>query len=216
MLCRRGSLGERMNKNQKIVLAVVAIAIVLMLAFPPFYAETETRTFNEGYSFILDPPTRHSNVNIGLLLVQWVGVLILGGLAWILTGYTRTLFVENIIKEIKSKEPTPKAEQMPNYQAIKKLIKTTKSFAKTPLVYVYLLLATPIGEEIGIAMNPNSPEQAAKYVFLSVFVCGIVAAFVGYFISLGIDVAIEGIRGRVFFKICAGSIIFTLAITSIS
>jgi uncharacterized RDD family membrane protein YckC len=79
-----------MNKNQKIVLAVVAIAIVLMLAFPPFYAETETRTFNKGYSFILDPPTRHSNVNIGLLFVQWIGVLIIGGLVWLLVKDTAT------------------------------------------------------------------------------------------------------------------------------
>ena len=78
-----------MNKNQKIVLTVVAIVIILMLAFPPFYAETETMTFNMGYSFILDPP-RASMVNTGLLLTQWFGVLLLGGLAWLLVKDTAT------------------------------------------------------------------------------------------------------------------------------
>jgi uncharacterized RDD family membrane protein YckC len=78
-----------MNKIQKIVLTVVAIVIILMLTFPPFCTETQKRTFNMGYSFILDPP-RASMVNTGLLLVQWIGVLLLGGLAWLLVKDTAT------------------------------------------------------------------------------------------------------------------------------
>lgn len=72
-----------MNKNQKTVL-VSAIAIAtLMLFFPPFQSVYETGTFNAGYGFLLAPPKNgYAIVNLGLLLMQWVIVALIGGITF--------------------------------------------------------------------------------------------------------------------------------------
>ena len=83
-----------MNKTQRIILIIVTIVIFLMLLFPPFLVTGPLGiTYNWGYSFILYPPsykvpnvnnTYYSIMDIKRLLVQWVGVLIIGGILWIL------------------------------------------------------------------------------------------------------------------------------------
>lgn len=59
------------NKNQNYVLFACAVVIALMLLFPPRYYG--------GYGFLFDP-RRASWVNTGMLLTQWVGVAIIGGI----------------------------------------------------------------------------------------------------------------------------------------
>ena len=79
-----------MNKYQKITLFVVATVIFLMLLFPPFHMEIRSMTNNMGYGFILDPPKRgslFSTVNAGMLLTQWVAVLLIGGLAFVFSKH---------------------------------------------------------------------------------------------------------------------------------
>ena len=79
-----------MNAKQKIILLITAAVILLMFAFPPFHVvHPQVGERNMGYGFILNPPEFYSTgigatVNSGMLLVQWVGVLILGGLAFFL------------------------------------------------------------------------------------------------------------------------------------
>ncbi len=79
-----------MNKKQKIILTAAAIVIISTLMFPPFHLKTQSRVYNHGYNFILNPPTAASTVNTGTLLTQWVGVLLLTGLAWFLAKNTAT------------------------------------------------------------------------------------------------------------------------------
>ena len=75
-----------MNKKQKWVLIAVALVILVMLLFPPFSYHPAARVqFNNGYHFILNPPSIHNNgffdcVNVPLMLAQWVGVLIIGAI----------------------------------------------------------------------------------------------------------------------------------------
>lgn len=74
-----------MNRNQQVAIAVGASVILLMLIFPPFHVQIRDTTFNMGYAFIFDPPKRGyitASVNVGMLLVQWVGTLLLTGLAF--------------------------------------------------------------------------------------------------------------------------------------
>lgn len=53
-----------------------------MLIFPPFlFSAREGGTFNAGYGFLLTPPNKITFVNLGLLLMQWVVVGLIGGLA---------------------------------------------------------------------------------------------------------------------------------------
>lgn len=68
-------------------MAVLAI-VAAMFVYPPFQIIANNGTaFNMGYGWILDSPKRGSiiaNVNVPMLLIQWVGVLIVGGIAFFL------------------------------------------------------------------------------------------------------------------------------------
>lgn len=71
-----------MNKKQKNALLLTAAVIFLMFLFPPFHIGYEGGSINKGYSFIFSPSDERATVNIGMLLMQWLGVLILGGIAF--------------------------------------------------------------------------------------------------------------------------------------
>jgi hypothetical protein len=77
-----------MNTNQKRILIAVIAIIAGMLLYPPFHVVANNGTvFNMGYAWITDPPKRGyvaATVNVGMLLIQWVGVLLVGGLAFFL------------------------------------------------------------------------------------------------------------------------------------
>ena len=68
-----------MNEKQKHVLIAVAAIIALMLLYPPFQMFTGTRIHRTGYDWLFDLPQR-AVVDIGTLGLQWVGVLIVGGI----------------------------------------------------------------------------------------------------------------------------------------
>lgn len=71
-----------MSDNQKRVMYAAIILIVLTLLFPPF-----TRVFPNGvarhigYRFITNPPV-YGTINAILLLIQWIGILLVSGLAF--------------------------------------------------------------------------------------------------------------------------------------
>lgn len=77
-----------MNTNQKRIITAVIVIIVGMLLYPPFQVIAKNGiVFNMGYDWIFDPPKRRyigANVNVSMLLIQWVGVLVVGGLAFFL------------------------------------------------------------------------------------------------------------------------------------
>lgn len=69
-----------MNKTQKGICLVVIGIIVAMFLFPPMQIHLEGGWHNVGYHFLLD--SRKPTVNVALLLAQWVGVLIVGAIAY--------------------------------------------------------------------------------------------------------------------------------------
>ena len=72
-----------MNEKQRQLLIGVAIVIIGMLLFPPFYATGGGGvTINYGYAFIFSPPNTISIVNIGLLFIQWLFVVAVGVIGW--------------------------------------------------------------------------------------------------------------------------------------
>jgi len=77
-----------MNKKQKQILIAVISMVAIMLLFPPFHVVwSNGMIYNVGYSLIFEPPKKGSVgaiVNVSMLLIQWVGVLIVGGLAFFL------------------------------------------------------------------------------------------------------------------------------------
>jgi hypothetical protein len=72
-----------MNSRQRRVLRIAAAVIVAMLLFPPFHYVGRAGTFNEGYGFLLASP-HGATVDIGMLLVQWVAVVLVSGILWFL------------------------------------------------------------------------------------------------------------------------------------
>jgi len=77
-----------MTNNQKWVLAALIFVIFAMLIYPPFHViGKDGVVINMGYGWLFDPPRRRfvdANVNVSMLLIQWVGALIIGGLAFFL------------------------------------------------------------------------------------------------------------------------------------
>lgn len=73
-----------MNENQKKILIAVAAFVIGMLLYPPCYTATGSGRRFSGYSWIFDRPIYCETVDVVLLVVQWLGVLIVGGIAFVL------------------------------------------------------------------------------------------------------------------------------------
>ncbi len=80
-----------MNANRRALVIVVIVVLVAAFAYPPFqYGGSSGRAFNAGYGWIFDPPVhgRAASVNIPMLIAEWVAVLLIGGLVWMVLGDT--------------------------------------------------------------------------------------------------------------------------------
>jgi hypothetical protein len=71
-----------MKKRQRLILLVSACVLILMLLFPPFECQDSGTIYNEGYSFILNPPKNSrlsiASVNSRLLFIQSIVVILAG------------------------------------------------------------------------------------------------------------------------------------------
>lgn len=79
-----------MNISQQRIIKVMIAIILLMLLFPPFQIEMANVKYNMGYEWLFTPPVRgwqrvEATVNVAMLLVQWISVLLVGGLGLYLT-----------------------------------------------------------------------------------------------------------------------------------
>jgi len=74
------------NEKQKKVLITIAVVVMAMLIYPPYIEQlggaTSTAT-TSGYAFIFELPFR-ATIHAPTLLIQWVGVLIVGGIAFLM------------------------------------------------------------------------------------------------------------------------------------
>jgi len=73
-----------MNDKQKKVLIAVAVIVLAMLLYPPYIQQiggANSIATTSGYAFIFELPFR-STIHIATLLIQWVGILIVGGIAF--------------------------------------------------------------------------------------------------------------------------------------
>jgi len=72
-----------MNDKQRKVLIVVAVLILGMMIYPPIVAPRPPNFFVYDYSLIFDLPLLYT-VNPVTLLLQWLGVSIVGALAFLI------------------------------------------------------------------------------------------------------------------------------------
>ncbi len=84
-----------MNKKQQYVLYACAAVVVLMLLFPPFHIVVSrsfsvsdagggsySGSYSSGYAFLFSGPgdDGQSVVDVSTLLVQWLGVILVGAI----------------------------------------------------------------------------------------------------------------------------------------
>jgi hypothetical protein len=96
-----------MNHTQKNILVAVIVTILLMLAFPPFQiAARNGIVYNKGYHWIFSPPFNgRATVNVLMLIAQWIGVLLIGGLAFYLSKNSKkktSKYVSDAVNELSN------------------------------------------------------------------------------------------------------------------
>lgn len=69
-----------MNESQRKILIGVAVIVGLMLLYPPY----QIGQWEGAYSWIFKSPSSYSRLNVGQLLTQWLGVAIVGAIAFFL------------------------------------------------------------------------------------------------------------------------------------
>ena len=57
-----------------------------MIIFPPFHLTPASgEDFNYGYPLLFDPPEDGlALVNVPMVLLEWLGIMILSGIAWLM------------------------------------------------------------------------------------------------------------------------------------
>jgi hypothetical protein len=76
------------GSSERLLLIAITAILIIMLAYPPFQLIVYNGAIiNMGYGWIFDPPNRGAlvaSVNLAMLLVQWIGVLLVGGIVYFL------------------------------------------------------------------------------------------------------------------------------------
>ena len=78
-----------MNETQRKVLIGIGVVVLAMLIYPPYRVYGlggggwSDVVIQSGYAFLFELPNR-ATVDVTTLLVQWVGVLIVGAIAFFL------------------------------------------------------------------------------------------------------------------------------------
>lgn len=134
-----------MNTNQKRILAVMMVAVAGMLVYPPFHLiAKDGRILNMGYGWIFAPPEFgyfEPTVDVSMLLMQWVGVLVTGGIA-VLLAKTST--------SVSQPSDVPNQPSEGRQEIQERLGDDTVGFQEQPSVWVYaihfiaLALAVPL------------------------------------------------------------------------
>lgn len=76
-----------MNVNEKQRRVLIAIAVVLagMLLYPPFHKiHSSGRINGMGHYWLFDNVPYGASVDVAVLFTQWLGVLIIGGIAFLI------------------------------------------------------------------------------------------------------------------------------------
>jgi hypothetical protein len=74
-----------MNNKQK-VLCIAGIVVILgMSIYPPYLWHGQAGIMrSQGYSWIFSPPTEGAMIDTAMLITQWIGVLIIGAITFLL------------------------------------------------------------------------------------------------------------------------------------
>ena len=72
-----------MNETQRKILIGVGAVVLIMLIYPPYVRRSASsgNVVESGYAFLFDLP-QQGQVDVATLLVQWVGIMVAGAIAF--------------------------------------------------------------------------------------------------------------------------------------
>ena len=87
------SLSKAMNKKQRAIIIGGIVAIIIMFLFPPYVIYVKHSKIPRGYgshvNYVLKPSNSNEVIDIGTLSIQYVTIIIIGSLLWILARDTK-------------------------------------------------------------------------------------------------------------------------------
>jgi hypothetical protein len=164
------------------MVAVIAV-LVAMIVYPPFYLVVANgAVLNKGYHWIFRPPDM-ATVNVSMLLIQWIGVLVVGGIAFFLTKGTSlpsgssnnnstvaTLPISNI-KKVRNREDKDKS----------------KGISRIPLSTLFGGFGAIIGRNVAIIIGFSTPTGASVKVVIFMVIGLAIGSFIGSMIIKSIN-----------------------------
>lgn len=187
--------GNAMSQNQKHILMAVLAIVAAMLVYPPFQVIANNGTvFNMGYGWIFDSPKRGgviANVNVPMLLIQWVGVLIVGGITFFLVKSSpqEPLVSGSNAKSENSSLPQPDpmlGTKLEKLQSAKKLlfIALAIDIAVTVIVIGSSIWAIGVLKDIDSGVRTGDPSLASSIDFWASFSMIVILTAIG--VGLGL------------------------------
>lgn len=129
-----------MSKRQNNLLVGVIIFILAMLVYPPFqYTGQNGLVTNMGYGWIFDPPmyfgrdNQQATINVPVLLVQWLGVILVGGLGFYL-----------------AKEPSESRKRNVTIESYANVYKNSNELSRLPINSELSADLPPAGSPVGV------------------------------------------------------------------
>ena len=124
---------------------LLACALLLMLAYPPFSITISDRVHGFGYWFVLDePPSNHPRIDIATHLLQLIGVGCIGALFYLAAG--------------PGSKPKPQTEIKHLAELPVELRRDADEFTKLFPEYALLLREdTPVGDRLRRLLEEFGP-----------------------------------------------------------
>jgi len=174
-----------MNSRQRSVVIIAAVAIALMLLYPPFrFVARNGVEYNLGYSWLFAPPPISSSnatlgsVNLWLLLAQWAAVvLIAGALLFVLNDSSN----RNAGPRPPDNKRSPSSRSGESPAAPLQFTVTVLRVLRAIVGFVGALQVMQLFEVISWAQNPDavSGNMVAVALLKVVALTMLVAAFFG-------------------------------------
>ena len=172
-----------MNQIQRYIMVAVITILVAMIAYPPFHSVfANGAVSNKGYHWIFRPPDM-ATVNVSMLLIQWIGVLVVGGIAFFLTKGT------SLPPGSSHNQSTVATPPISNIRKAKDRKDKDKSrgISRTPLSILFGTCGAIIGRNVAIIIGFSTPTDAGVKVVIFMAIGLAMGAFIGSMIITSIN-----------------------------
>jgi hypothetical protein len=184
-----------MNSRQRTILKALAVVIAGTLLFPPFHIRYGAGSIGLGYAFIFSRPDDRAGIDAVQLLVQWIGIALIGGIFFKLSeswqpgnGPARPSVLQSMKEGFRRSKTwgwiLTGMVAVSIAMAIGGYIKPDKAgaqFGAGFLLFAFIYLWHFVRSWAGIEDRPDTARINWKRIGLAVGLVTIVIAGIGYF-----------------------------------